>query len=320
MTEETADTDGCRDSGPRLGSAGAALVSLGLASGLVGLVLEVLHPGVLAMAVGTPTLCALIPGWVIGLLDRERPATTALTASAVFGVGLLAILCGFRFGGYAGPGAMWLFVPIASLFAVLGAKAGQLTRRSPRGVAIGSLALVLAFVGVFIAPEAAYRRAADRFLAQRGGDLKAFVSRDLVRVPTAGLEWHTSLTRGLFRGVELSATWRATTRSVGPGQCSLTVRTDSLPLTGDLHDYVEAEDFSFAPDRPARLRTLAEAQALLRELGVREPPEGLQGRTSLTWTANWRRDRRHRGAAAYYSLRVDYSGVVTATRSSPLTD
>lgn len=306
--------------GPRrlsiLHSTAVGLLGMIVATALVWLVLKALHPGVWAMAFGIPSLCALIPGWTIGLLDRARPAATALAASALFSIGLLVILGAF---GRYGESGLWLFVPLACLFAGCGARAGQLVKGARRNVVIGSSVLAVAFVAAFIVPEALHRREADRFLAARFDDVRAFVGEDMVQVPSTGVTWRDELTGGLWPGIQLEAGWRLTARTAGGGRCDLTIRIAPLPRQGEIHDYVEWEDFSFQPDGQVRLRTGDQARALLRELGVREPPEGLEGSTGLQWFGHWRRKRRGR-AHAYYDVVVRHTGQVTARRSSPMVD
>jgi len=295
----------------------AGLAGMIVAGALTWLMMDVLHPSGWYALIGIPTACSVIPGLVIGLLDHRRPLVTAPLAALLFFVGF--VLTQARDGvyvgmdGWAGGAALG-----AGFLAGLGAFVGSSVREVRYG---GTTALALAAVGfvvLFVFPELAFRRDTAQFMEQRLDDAVALVSGDLVRVPATGLQWQHELVGGLFRGIELSTAWQVDTEAAGPGDCTLKVRARWLESEGELGDDIDTIEFRFQPHRPVRLQRKEEAEALLHDLGVREPPEDLQKQV-LRWSVWWRPERTGR-ARPMYEITVEHDGRVTAKRDIPWLD
>jgi hypothetical protein len=91
-----------------------------------------------------------------------------------------------------------------------------------------------------------------------------------------------------------------------------------MPLTGDLGEDIDELHFTYQPRGPSRRLSDAEARALVQELGIKLPPEGLTRRV-LDWSAYWRTDRRG-GPHADHHLTVTRSGQVTLEVFVPWAD
>ncbi|MBM3474927.1 MAG: hypothetical protein FJX75_16820 [Armatimonadetes bacterium] len=266
-----------RDHADVLRSVGAALLGVGVAAAMAFTVLHLLHPGPWGLLVGVPVVCALVPGHVIGLIDRRRPAVTATVAVVVFSFGLLGAL-----GGYSDPdpGPFWLAGVVAWLVALLGAAWSHRTRRPMVGAAL----LSGLYVTVSVVPEALAWQACTRFVHTRIGDVRAFTAEEVVRTP-AGLLWQYEPRGGIFQGVELRAGWAAAPSSIGSGRCDLVVTIRSRQAHANMAAMADQITVGFRPSIPSRVRTRAEAEAALRELGVPKPLEPLTKSIAQTWRA-----------------------------------
>ncbi len=311
------DAEGCGTQGHQptardaelLRSVGAGLTGIAVAAGLAWGIMHLIHPSLAAMAFGIPAIGALAPGFLIGLLDRRRPVLTALVAALVFSVGFMFVMHGTEDPG----NPMALFAFGACFLAMVGAAWGGRVRGSARNTAISVAVLVGACVILFVIPEITLRRDAHRFADRRSGELLAIVSREVVNVPAGPLQWQREPQAGFARGVELQTSWEAKTQVAGSGRCALAIRTMTLSLTDRLDDGIYEVRFSFAPQQPVRLRTQAEAAALLGELGVRVPPGALKQDSGLSWSARWGPDPQRE---VQQEVAVRYSGEVWATRSA----
>jgi hypothetical protein len=291
----------------------AAIVGMAVAGVLVWLVLGVLHPSGWYAVIGIPMACAIVPGLVIGLLDPRRPLVTAPLAAFVFFLGLAVVQTRGAIYGDA-----WVIVGAlgAAFVAGLGAFVGSSVREVRHGGVTTLGIAAVAFIVTFALPELAFRRDADRFVEQHLDDVVDVVSENLVRVPDRGLQWDRELVGGLFRGIELSTEWQDDTPTAGSGHCSLTVRTRWLESGRELDDDIDTIRFRFKPDAPARLEDPEEAAALVRELGVAEPPEGLEKQPTFRWHAWWRPEREGQ-ARPMYEISVERDARVTAKRDIP---
>ena len=293
----------------------AGLAGLVVAGVLVWLMLGVLHPSGWYALIGIPTACSVIPGLVIGLLDHRRPLVTAPLAAFAFFLGFVVVqsrgaIHGDAWAAAAALGAGFL----AGLGAFVGSSVGDVRYGGVTTLGIAAVA----FVVTFVFPELAFRRDAARFMEQHLGDVVAVVSDDLAKVPDGEPKWNYELVGGLFRGVELSTAWQVDTEAAGPGQCTLEVRVRWLDSGGELSDDIDTIEFRFSPHRSARLQRTKEAEALLHDLGVREPPEDLQKQV-LRWSVWWRPERTGR-ARPMYEITVEHDGRVTVERDIPWLD
>jgi len=297
------DTDALR-------SFGAALLGLGTAAAMTFTVFHLLHPALLAMAVGVPIICAVVPGYVIGLIDRRRPAITAALAVVVFSLAFIAVL-----GGYEpGTEPIYLAAAGALLLALLGAVWGARTRRP----CVGAGLLAALYVGAFMVPEALAWRDARRFVDSRLADLGALVGEEVVRVP-AGASWHYAPTGGLFPGVELRAHWGSEPSPTASGECDLLIRTYSRKLDADLAATVGEATLNLRPSGPTRTRSQAEAAALLREFGIPTPPQPLEESGALSWRAAWE-SKAGPNVRVRHELCIRADGSLDAARRIPWRD
>jgi len=292
-----------------LRSVGAGLGGIAAAAGIAWGIMHLIHPSLAAFAFGIPAIGALAPGFLIGLLDRRRSVLTALIAALVFSVGFMVVMRAWEEPG----NPMVLFAFGACFLAMVGAGWGGRVRGSPRNTAISVGVLVGACVIVFVVPEVTLRRDAHRFADRRSSELLAIVGREVVTVPDGPLQWRREPQNGFFRGVELQTTWEAKTQTAGAGRCALSIRSMTLSLTQRLDDSIYEVHFSFVPRRSVRLRSQAEAAALLGELGVRVPPGAVKKDSSFSWSARWGPDAERE---VQHSVAAKYTGAVEATRQA----
>jgi hypothetical protein len=286
-------------------SVAALSLASGLSVALAWMLAYVLHPHVLALAGGLVASCSLVPGLVIGLVDRRRPFITL----ALFAGGLLVLSLTAADGGLA-----LLSVP-AILLAVGGVLLGTSARRTRARLAIAVSGFVGALLLGFVIPEIVHRRDAARFAARRLGDVAAFVEEHLVALPDRELEWRSGPIGGFVRGAELETEWPVHTEAVGSGQCRLRVATRFMRLEGDLDPQVGYIELEHEPAVAAQLGKLREALALADELGLRRPPASDEwGFWNNRWEAQWG-EKPDAGAPPHHRIDVHCDGNIRAYRS-----
>jgi len=256
----------------------------------------------------------LAPGFAIGVLDRRRPFVTTVIATVLFFVSVVAWTV-WRGDGVS---AMLLVGGVACcVLALLGAGLGRVAVREEWGPTIVVALLISIFVMILVGPEVAHRRTAAHFVRTRQADVEGIVGREVVRLPSTGVEWHHDLVGGLERGVGMSAAWLTETEAAGDGECHLSCRWTWLRRRGELYGTLILAGFSFRPSRPVRLGTRREAEALLTELGVRIPPGALSEGGSDQWSVSWRMEREGWGHGPRHSVTVTADGRVEARREIP---
>jgi len=288
------------------GAAGLALAGL-----LLWLVFCRLHPSIVALGLGLPTLCALIAGWPVGLLDTRRPALTACVACLLLAGGFAGAAAGL--GGMSGDDTGFGLVVAAGIVAcpcaAFGAQVAAVARRrAPVAVPLGSVCLAVAFVALYVLPERAHQRDVQAFLATQMGEVRALVSRDLVDVPETGLAWEHRLLGGFLRGVRLETSWSLGPEEAAPGKADLSIGVNYVSSGGSLDDRVFEVAFAYEPSVEREMASAAEALALLAAVGVHEPAEPLARIATGAWSALWR-DGRPR-----YEVVVEPKGRVRASR------
>ena len=244
-------------------------------------------------------LVALVPGWVIGLLDRSRPFVTLMAAGCLASLAFIAAAsfedCWWPPEARHWPteqgaivwGARWdpwsmlpaLIVAVVHLaIAAVGVGMGRSARSSARRIIIGSLSFASAFGVTVVLPWLYHLSEVRRVLTPHQSELESLIDSKLAPLPRLPMKWTwepVDVKGG--RAYDFRAAWPASTRVAGQGQRIVTVRIVTWSrLWGAPISLVEEMAFFYRPRRPALLESERDARQLLRELGVKALPKRLE--------------------------------------------
>jgi hypothetical protein len=237
-----------------------------------------------AMVFVAAVLClGIIPGYVIGLIDRRRPILT--TAIAPLAASLLVTGVGAAYSKAFS--VLTLAIPVLLWAAAL---AGVLVAlrwgRSLKAGAASAMCLGAICALILGVPEMRLRWQADWFMRTQLAELHTFARDELVALPD-GVRWQDRLSDDLPGGLELNTEWPVNTDTAGPGRCQLMVKIWPLPAAGEPAEYLADVIYKHRPYRLQRLESREKATALLGELGLKVPPGILTRDSGIAYSGSW---------------------------------
>ena len=280
----------------------AGALGAGCGAAMLWTVTKALHPALLPALIGAPLALTVIPGHVIGLIDRRHWPVTVLAAMWALALGNVAATRGM----VSAPVPLLVAAVVALALALLSA---YWATRTSRPVLWAGVLMGL-YVLVFVAPEINHWRSSRRFVERRLPEVMGFVSDEVATIPR-GPTWQYQPTGGLFPGVRVSTRWEVAADSPAPGRYTLGVVSSWRSLEGPLHRQLHEVQLNYSPTPRRSIGAQAEAASLLRELGAALPPGGLEPRRYGSWAASWT-TRPYGGPTIRHEVTITREGHVSA--------